>query len=148
MVRHKGLNGSVSVASPGREDGGMTAKPASFEAISIADLERLDAAGLDALPFGVVGMAATGDVVRYNAAESKFAGLATASVMGHHFFNSVAPCMNNFLVAQRFEDEPELDAVVDYVLTFRMRPKPVTLRLLQAPSAEHSYVLIQPKVAA
>jgi hypothetical protein len=55
--------------------------------------------------------------------------------------------MNNFMVAQRFEDAltsgSPLDVVVDYVLTLRMRPVKVKLRLLAAPKAATRYVLVQ-----
>jgi hypothetical protein len=51
--------------------------------------------------------------------------------------------MNNFLVAQRFVDEPVLDVTLDYVLTFRMRPTPAKLRLLQQPDGRLHYILIQ-----
>ena len=51
--------------------------------------------------------------------------------------------MNNFMVAQRFADEAVLDATLPYVLTLRMRPTPVTLRLLQIPGVARSYVLVQ-----
>jgi hypothetical protein len=54
--------------------------------------------------------------------------------------------MNNFMVAQRFEDAlengTELDAVIDYVLTLRMRPVKVRLRLLARPDSELRYVLV------
>ena len=40
--------------------------------------------------------------------------------------------MNNYLVAQRFIDEPEIDDTIDFVLTLRMRPTPVKLRLLKS----------------
>ena len=105
-------------------------------------LEALDVAGLDELAFGVVRMDRAGVVVLYNACESAAAGLSPGKVLGRHFFEAVAPCMNNFMVAARFEDEPELDATIDYVLTFRMRPTPVHLRLLQAAATPHLYVLI------
>jgi hypothetical protein len=51
--------------------------------------------------------------------------------------------MNNFLVAQRFEDEAELDEIVPYVLTLRMRPTKVRLRLLKTPETALSYILIE-----
>ena len=51
--------------------------------------------------------------------------------------------MNNFMVAQRFEDEPELDAIVPYVLTLRMRPTRVRLRLLAGDGAPLRYILIE-----
>jgi hypothetical protein len=55
--------------------------------------------------------------------------------------------MNNFMVAQRFEDAlasgSPLDSVVDYVLTLRMRPVKVKLRLIAAPEGVTRYVLVQ-----
>ena len=78
-------------------------------------------------------------VRRYNAFESKAAGLSLQRVIGNDLFTVVAPCMNNYLVAQRFEDAAEggsrLDATIDYVLTLRMRPTKVKLRLLAQPGA-------------
>jgi hypothetical protein len=55
----------------------------------------------------------------------------------------VAQCMNNFMVAQRFEDEPEIDDIVPYVLTLRMRPTRVRLRLLATPGIARRYILIE-----
>jgi hypothetical protein len=50
------------------------------------------------------------------------------------------------MVAQRFEDAADegvaLDATLDYVLTFRMRPVKVTLRLLASPGGDTRYVLV------
>ena len=51
--------------------------------------------------------------------------------------------MNNFMVAQRFQDEAYLDVVIDYVLTLRMRPTPVRLRLLKSPAVGRCYILIE-----
>jgi hypothetical protein len=55
--------------------------------------------------------------------------------------------MNNYLVAQRFEDSAaagtELDETLDYVLTLRMRPSRVRLRLLAAPGTALRYVCIE-----
>lgn len=114
-----------------------------FFDISIADLDALSKAEIDELPFGVVGLSTDGLVEVYNATEAKLAGLSADSVLGSHFFLSTAQCMNNFMVAQRLEDEPELDTVIDYVLTFRMRPTPVRLHLLKGAAASRRYVLIQ-----
>jgi hypothetical protein len=55
--------------------------------------------------------------------------------------------MNNFMVAQRFEDaaaeRAALDDTIAYVLTLRMRPTRVKLRLLSDPAREMRYVLVQ-----
>lgn len=101
---------------------------------------------LDALNFGVIGFDGQTVVRRYNRFESTCAGLAPEHVIGQRMFTSVAPCMNNFMVAQRFEDAladgSELDAVIDYVLTLRMRPVKVRLRLLAHPAVQTRYVLV------
>ena len=110
-------------------------------------LGGLSPADLDALEFGVIGIDAEGIVRRYNAFESKFAGLSPQRVLGHPLFTTVAPCMNNFMVAQRFEDAQAngtaLDATIDYVLTLRMRPVKVKLRLLALPGATLRHVLVR-----
>ncbi len=112
----------------------------------LGQLAALPDDGLDALQFGVIGFDAQCVVQRYNAFESRMAGLARERVLGQHLFTGVAPCMNNFLVAQRFEDaqalaEP-LDDTLDYVLTLRMKPTKVKLRLLGAPGQPLAYVLL------
>jgi photoactive yellow protein len=109
-------------------------------------LERLDEASeaeLDALPFGVIGFGAEGRVEVYNAFEAAGAGLSRIRVLGRSMFDEVAPCMNNYLVAQRFEDEEALDEVLPYVLTLRMRSTSVQLRLLKRRGGRLCYVLVE-----
>ena len=119
----------------------------SFEQTDIAErLATVDDAALDVLQFGIIGFDEQTIVQRYNTFESQLAGLNKSRVLGHPFFTSVAPCMNNFLVAQRFEDAlatgDTLDATLDYVLTLRMKPVKVKLRLLAGSARALSYVLI------
>lgn len=96
----------------------------------------LDESALDALGFGVIGFDAAELVQRYNATESRLAALGRRQVLGLPLFGVVAPCMDTALVAQRFHDAraqgQALDLTLDYVLTLRMRPTPVRLRLLAA----------------
>ncbi len=126
----------------------MTNAIPSFDTPGLADL--LDASSqeqLDALAFGVIGFDADNVVQRYNAVESQAAGLSPQRVISEPLFTNVAPCMNNFMVAQRFEDaaeqNSELDDTIDYVLTLRMRPIKVKLRLLASAGGAHRYVLVQ-----
>ncbi len=109
-------------------------------------LLALDTAELDALEFGVIGIGADTVVRDYNALESKLAGLSKERVIGHPLFTVVAPCMNNFMVAHRFEEAAaaslSLDVTLDYVLTLRMRPVKVQLRLLAGPGEERRFVLV------
>jgi photoactive yellow protein len=113
----------------------------------LSNLNTLSEDELDQLDFGVIGFDADGVVRRYNTYESAAAGLSPSRVIGHSLFTVVAPCMNNYLVAQRFEDAAAtgdtLDDTIDYVLTLRMRPVRVRLRLLAAAGAAYRYVLVQ-----
>jgi photoactive yellow protein len=126
----------------------MTSTSPTFDARGLADM--LDACSpeqLDTLDFGVIGFDADGKVQRYNAFESQAAGLSPQRVIGEPLFTNVAPCMNNFMVAQRFEDAAadasELDDTIDYVLTLRMRPVKVKLRLLASAAGATRYVLVE-----
>lgn len=114
-----------------------------FAGIRVSDLEAMPSDRIDALPYGVVGLSPDGTTEVYNATESKLAGIPRSIVLGWAYFAETAQCMNNLKVAQRFEDEPEIDDVIDYVLTLRMRPTPVRLRLLKTRSCARRYLLIQ-----
>jgi photoactive yellow protein len=115
-----------------------------------AHLARLNAEELDQLDFGVIGFDADTNVCQYNRFESEAAGLTTQRVIGQPLFTNVAPCLNNFMVAQRFEDAQDegasLDDTIDYVLTLRMRPIKVALRLLAGAGDGVRYVLVQRKL--
>ena len=114
-----------------------------FETIDLHELEAMGEEGRDALPFGIIGFAADTIVQTYNATEARDAGLDRAMVIGLPFFDAVGQCMNNFMVAQRFEDEPEIDAILPYVLTLRMRPTRVRLRLLATAGLPRRYILVE-----
>jgi len=113
-------------------------------------LAHLSAEDLDRLDFGVIGFDADTTVRQYNRTESEAAGLTPPRVLGQPLFTNVAPCLNNFLVAQRFEDAQDeasvLDDTIDYVLTLRMRPVKVKLRLLAEPGSAMRYVLVQRRI--
>ena len=90
----------------------------AFSRAGLSDrIESLTDAELDSLDFGVIGFDAETMVRRYNAFESKLAGLSPQRVLGNALFTTVAPCMNNFMVAQRFDDAQangtRLDATID-----------------------------------
>ncbi|SFD67064.1 PAS domain-containing protein [Massilia yuzhufengensis] len=126
----------------------MNASTLSFSTADLAShLDNCTPEQLDQLDFGVIGFDADSNVQLYNAFESEAAGLSPQRVIGQPLFTNVAPCMNNFMVAQRFEDAQDagstLDETVDYVLTLRMRPVKVKLRLLASPAGASRYVLVQ-----
>lgn len=113
------------------------------DAAGLAQLEAMSPQLLDELAFGVVRMRTGGEVVAYNEWESKMAGLSKERVLARNFFVDIAPCTNNFKVAERFMSEPELDATLDYIFTLRMKPTDVKLRLLRSASADHMYLLVK-----
>ena len=125
----------------------VTAQALAFPDVDAATLSDLNDEDLDDLQFGVIGFDAETIVRRYNAFESRMAGLSPGRVLGHALFTVVAPCMNNFMVAQRFEDAATdgvaLDSTIDYVLTLRMRPVKVRLRLLALTGAALRFVLVE-----
>lgn len=115
----------------------------------MAHLMRLDDTALDDLGFGVIGFGKDADavVVRYNATERQGSGLETRQVMGLPLFSVVAQCMNNYLVAQKFDDAvaagQTLDAALDFTFTLRMKPTPVRLRLLSHPDSPTQYIAVR-----
>lgn len=121
--------------------------PGFADADLLTTLRQLSDPELDLLDFGVIGIDSSDVVRRYNAFESQLAGLSPQRVLGHPLFTVVAPCMNNFMVAQRFVDAATaalpLDDTIDYVLTLRMRPIKVRMRLLSMPGESMRYVLIE-----
>ncbi len=108
-------------------------------------LEKETEQQLDAAPFGIVGLDPDMRVKVYNRTESAFSGFSREFVLGRHFFEDVGPCMNNYMVALKLERGETLDETLDYVLTYRMEPAPVSLRLLKRKGFPLSYVLIRKK---
>ena len=108
-------------------------------------LESVSLDDIDSIGFGLIVMDRDARVLGYNASESRLSGLPPDSVVGRNFFVVVAPCTNNYLVAQRYADEQELDEKLDYVFTFRMAPTPVRLRLLARRGSPRQYLAVQPR---
>ena len=97
----------------------------------------------DSIEFGVIGMDSQTRVEVYNRFEAQASGLSPERVIGRPFFDEIGLCMNNYLVAQRFLDEPALDEQLDYVLTLRMRPTRVRLRLVKRAGEARQWVLLR-----
>jgi photoactive yellow protein len=147
VVPCRSLHHRPAVCKPPAESDMTTLHALHFsDAVLLPALQQLSDAELDNLDFGVIGFDASTVVRRYNALESRMAGLSPQRVLGHPLFTVVAPCMNNFMVAQRFVDAATealpLDVTIDYVLTLRMRPIKVKLRLLSTPGDGMRYVLV------
>lgn len=99
----------------------------------------------DSAGFGVIGIDGAARVRVYNHFEARLAGLSVERTLGKHLFEEVAPCMNNFMVAQRFVDAEELDEQIDFVFTLKMAPRRVRLRLLASTCSPLRFILVQPQ---
>lgn len=89
--------------------------------------------GYEHTSFGVVALDPELTCVGYNATEAEFAGLDPQQALGRKFFEQVAPCMNNFLVSDKFRAEGPVDETMDYTLSVRLAPTPCRLRILVQP---------------
>jgi photoactive yellow protein len=123
-------------------DPGQFADPGLLDALEAVSLD-----GLDDFGFGLIVMDRSGRVIGYNQAESQLSGLPVPEVTGRNFFVEVGPCTNNYLVAQRYQDQAseqgELDEQLDYVFTYRMAPTPVRLRLLARKGSPRQYLAVE-----
>lgn len=97
---------------------------------------------LDRLAFGVIGLDPQLVCERFNAFESAQSGLSPERVIGRPFFEQVAPCMNNYLVADRLREQGPVDEIMSYVLSVRVTPTPVQLRLLVAADEPRRFLVI------
>ena len=93
----------------------------------------------ESLPFGVVRMNYQGVVTSYNTCESELFGISKENAIGKNFFVQVAPCTNNFMIAEKFQKDL-LDEVLPYMFTYITKPTPVILRLLKG-SKGNQYLL-------
>jgi photoactive yellow protein len=133
----------------GRSDMAATTAPDFAHPDLMRQLAAMDDASLDRLGFGVIGFGKEHEaaVRRYNAFDQRGSGLERDRVVGLPLFSIVAQCMNNYLVAQRFDDAvaagESLDATLDFTFTLRMKPTPVVLRLLSSPAHDTQFIAIR-----
>ena len=113
-------------------------KPDAFQV-----LETMDQQSMDQLDFGVIRMTRDGIIKAYNQFELNLSGNQRDEVLGKSFFQQIAPCTNNFMVAEKYQTKLALDEELDYVFTYRMEPTKVRLRLLAAPDSDHQYLLVE-----
>lgn len=134
-------------ASSGRTDANDI-RPAGLRFDDTGLLDALEGGlltDLDGLGFGLIVMDRNATVVGYNAFESRLSGLPAEQVLGRNFFIDIGPCTNNYLIAERYGADEDLDEQLDYVFTYRMAPTPVRLRLLARRGSARQYLAVQPR---
>ena len=124
---------------------GAPAPPSMDLARRLPEMERAE---IDALPVGVIKLADDGRVLLYNQTEARFSGIPVRQAEGQHFFNELAPCTNNRIVHGQFQqgrERNELDVVIDYTFTYRMRPTNVRLHLYRDPASRTNWITVSPR---
>ncbi|MDP1844840.1 MAG: hypothetical protein Q8K64_15595 [Sediminibacterium sp.] len=104
-------------------------------------LESQGNSSYDELPFGVVKMDKNSTVIYYNNQESRITGVNPEMAKGKNFFVQIAPCTNNFMVAEKYK-LAELDEELDYLFTYVTTPTKVRLRLLKSAAHLHQYMVV------
>ena len=112
-----------------------------------ARADAISEAELDALPYGVIQLDATGTVLRYNSFEAGLSGLTKQKVVGRNFFKQVAPCTDLQQFYGRFRDgvaAGELHCTFRFYFAFQQRPRDVTVTLFYNHRDKTVWVLVQP----
>lgn len=91
----------------------------------------------DQLPFGIIRIDSDGQILEYNAFESRLSGLPPESVIGKNFFCEIAPCTNVADFRGRFEaarTEPQINLQFSFVFPFEAQTRRVFIHILAAPA--------------
>lgn len=113
-----------------------------YASAGIEEINRLSNEDFDKLNFGVVGLDLEGNTVVYNQPQAIKSAMSKNDCLGHNFFLDVAPCTNNFMVAERMLEEDNIDEEIPYVLTFKMKPTKVKMRLLKQDGIDRMFILM------
>jgi len=90
----------------------------SFEGVNLAELlPRIPDSIKDGLPFGLVKLDLTGNILEYNMAEGELTGVDPKWAIGKNFFDEVAVCTKTQAFYGRFLEGVKkgfINAVFDY----------------------------------
>jgi photoactive yellow protein len=112
-----------------------------------AAIERLDKSELDKLPYGAIQLDEQGNILKFNAYESKLSNLKSEAVGGKNFFREVAPCTNVQEFYGRFRQgvaEKKMHAKFRYHFAFKQNPRDVTVTLFYSDTTHTVWVFVQP----
>jgi photoactive yellow protein len=98
---------------------------------------------LDMADFGIIGFNQKNLIEIHNETEAYLSGYKKEFVLGKNLFIDVAPCMNNYLVALKFEEKDEIDEIIPYILSFKVKPVSVELHLIKKKKLKLNYILIK-----
>jgi photoactive yellow protein len=97
-----------------------------------AQVEHLTEEQIDALPFGAIRLSADGVVEYYSNAERRLSGSGNRERLGLHFFDEIAPCMDNEQYRGRIAEavtRGTLDLEFTHIGDFEDRERELTVRI-------------------
>jgi photoactive yellow protein len=95
-------------------------------------VEALSEAQIDSLPFGAIRLTSEGIVEYYSNAERRLSGSGAHKRVGLHFFQEIAPCMNNDQYRGRIDQaiaRGTLDLEFTHIGDFEDRERELTVRV-------------------
>jgi photoactive yellow protein len=111
---------------------------------AVYSADTLNAAELDALPYGMIQLDARGVILRYSSAETRISGLTAAECVGRSFFDDIAPCTHvadfygQFLEGVRRQ---QLDVVFTFRFAFQP-PKDVRVHMFYSKATRSVWVKV------
>lgn len=99
--------------------------------------------GLEALPFGLVRVAADGAVDYANAEQARLSGVPNEQVVGAPFLSGVAARVADPEIAERFREGGELDELVEAPFRGEEAPFDARVRLLGTPTGSHRFLIVE-----
>lgn len=108
-------------------------------------VDELNPAELDALPFGMIQLDATGKILRFNKTEAELARINRQRQLGKNFFDEVAPCTKVKEFYGRFLEglaKKELYETFGFVFKFAHGPRNVAITLFYAQATQSVWVLV------
>ena len=107
--------------------------------------DAMSAEELDALPYGMIQLDASGRILKFNAVESQLAALPQQQQVGKHLFTEVASCTKVKAFYGRFKDgvvRESLDSSFQFHFAFKQNPRDVTVRLFYSRRTSSVWVMI------
>jgi photoactive yellow protein len=102
---------------------------------------------LDHLPFGAIQLDTDGNILKYNAYESRLAGINQSDAIGRNLFTEIAPCTNVKEFYGRFKagvQKKMLHEKFRYHFVFEPNPVDVTVTLFYSDITRSVWVFVRP----
>ena len=113
----------------------------------VENVETLNDAAANQLPFGFIRLDSEGRIIAYNTEESALSGLSREKVLGKNFFRTVAPCtcvdeFEGTLRRMMASGKPERGQI-EFLFKFNAHTVLVSIVMLTDPDSGYATLLIR-----